>query len=156
VDRYAQWVLCNSFLFCLYLFIQNVHTCLHYILFYILFTFTYVECTYLFVCYSFLYYQHPYLVYFRIQKEYNANRYVHSVWINISKIKRNYIIPIELEIKNTTNTDRSASYLDLHLKIDSECRLRTKLYNKRDDSNFHIVNFPHNFTLVTHPVISHV
>ena len=30
------------------------------------------------------------------------------------------INPIELEIKDTTNTDRSASYLDLHLEIDSE------------------------------------
>ena len=29
------------------------------------------------------------------------------------------IYPIELEIKDTTDTDRSASYLDLHLKIDS-------------------------------------
>ena len=29
------------------------------------------------------------------------------------------IYPIELEIKHTTDTDRSASYLDLHLKIDS-------------------------------------
>jgi hypothetical protein len=35
--------------------------------------------------------------------------------------------PIELEIKDTTDTDRSASYLDLHLEIDSEVRLRTKL-----------------------------
>jgi hypothetical protein len=32
------------------------------------------------------------------------------------------IYPIELEIKDTTNTDRSASYLDLHLEIDSEGR----------------------------------
>jgi hypothetical protein len=32
------------------------------------------------------------------------------------------IYPIELEIKNTIDTDRSASYLDLHLKIDSERR----------------------------------
>jgi hypothetical protein len=30
------------------------------------------------------------------------------------------IYPIQLEIKDTTDTDRSASYLDLHLKIDSE------------------------------------
>ena len=30
----------------------------------------------------------------------------------------------------------SASYLDLHLEIDSEWRLRTKLYDKRDDFNF--------------------
>jgi hypothetical protein len=52
------------------------------------------------------------------------------------------IYPIELEIKDTTYTNRSASYLDLHLKIDSEGRLRTKLYDKRDDFNFPIVNFP--------------
>jgi hypothetical protein len=52
------------------------------------------------------------------------------------------IYPIELEIKDTTDTDRSASYLDLHLEIDSEGRLRTKLYAKRDDFNFPIVHFP--------------
>jgi hypothetical protein len=52
------------------------------------------------------------------------------------------IYPIELEIKDTTYTDRSASYLDLHLEIDSEGRLRTKLYDKRDDFNFPIVNLP--------------
>jgi hypothetical protein len=45
-------------------------------------------------------------------------------------------------IKYTTDTDRSASYLDLHLEIDSEGRLRAKLYDKRDDFNFLIVNFP--------------
>ena len=52
------------------------------------------------------------------------------------------IYPIELEIKDTTDTDRSASYLDLYLEIDSEGWLRTKLYDKRDDFNFPIVNFP--------------
>jgi len=52
------------------------------------------------------------------------------------------IYPIELEIKDTTDTYRSASYLDLHLEIDSEGRLRTKLYDKRDDFNFPIVNIP--------------
>jgi hypothetical protein len=52
------------------------------------------------------------------------------------------IYPIELEIKDTTNTDMSASYLDLHLEINSEGRLRTKLYDKIDDFNFPIVNFP--------------
>jgi hypothetical protein len=36
----------------------------------------------------------------------------------------------------------SASYLDLYLEIDSEGRLRTKLYDTRDDFNFPIVNFP--------------
>ena len=45
-------------------------------------------------------------------------------------------------IKDTTNTDTSTLYLDLHLKIDSERRSRTKLYDIRDDFNFPIVNFP--------------
>jgi hypothetical protein len=53
-----------------------------------------------------------------------------------------HIYPIDPEIKNTTDTDMSASYLDLHLEINSEGRLRTKLYDKRDDFNFPIVNFP--------------
>jgi hypothetical protein len=52
------------------------------------------------------------------------------------------IYSIELEINDTTDTDRSASYFDLHLEIDNRCRLRTKLYDKRDDFNFPIVNFP--------------
>jgi hypothetical protein len=52
------------------------------------------------------------------------------------------IYPTELELNDNTDTDRSASYLDTHLEIDSEGRLRTKLYDKRDDFNFPIVNFP--------------
>ena len=38
----------------------------------------------------------------------------------------------------------SASYLDLYLnlEIDSKGQLRTKLYDKIDDFNFPIVNFP--------------
>jgi hypothetical protein len=52
------------------------------------------------------------------------------------------IYPIELEIKDTADRDMLASYLDLHLAIDSEGRLRTKLYDKRDNFNCPIVNFP--------------
>jgi hypothetical protein len=37
------------------------------------------------------------------------------------------IYPIDLEINDTTDTDSSASYLDLHLEIDNEGRLRTIL-----------------------------
>ena len=53
-----------------------------------------------------------------------------------------HICPIELEIKDTTDTAMSASYLELHLEIDSERWLRMKLYDKREDFNFPIVNFP--------------
>ena len=39
------------------------------------------------------------------------------------------IYHIELVIKDTTDTDRSASYLNLHLEIDSEGWLITKLFH---------------------------
>ena len=52
------------------------------------------------------------------------------------------IYPSELEIKDTTESSNSASYLDLQLEYDSQKRLCLKLYDKRDDFNFPIVNFP--------------
>jgi hypothetical protein len=45
-------------------------------------------------------------------------------------------------MKDTTDTDRSASYLDIHIENDSEGRLKPKHYDTRDDFNFLIVNFP--------------
>jgi hypothetical protein len=72
-------------------------------------------------------------------------RYINDV-LSLNNSRFGYFIdriyPIELEIKDTTYTNRSASYLDLHLEIDSEGRLRTKLYDRRDDFNFPIGNFP--------------
>ena len=52
------------------------------------------------------------------------------------------IYPAELEIKDTTESNTSASYLDLLLSIESDGQLRTSLYDKRDDFNLHITNFP--------------
>ena len=49
--------------------------------------------------------------------------------------------PADLEIKDTTESITSASYLDLLLSIESDGQLRTSLYDKRDDVNFHITNF---------------
>ena len=43
--------------------------------------------------------------------------------------------------KLTTDTQKSASYLDLHLEIANGERLKTKLYDKRDDFTFPIINF---------------
>ena len=50
--------------------------------------------------------------------------------------------PPELDIKDTTESNTSASYLDLLLSIESDGQLRTSLYDKRDDFNFHITNCP--------------
>ena len=51
------------------------------------------------------------------------------------------IYPEELEIKDTTDSSNSASYLDLRLDIDGT-NLCTKIYDKCDDFDFAIVNFP--------------
>jgi hypothetical protein len=48
----------------------------------------------------------------------------------------------ELAIKETTDTASSASYLDLYLEIDDSGQLSTKIYDKRDDFNFKVINFP--------------
>jgi hypothetical protein len=36
------------------------------------------------------------------------------------------------------NPTRSASYCDLHIEINSKDRLRTNIYDKREDFNFHL------------------
>ena len=63
-------------------------------------------------------------------------RYIDGVFsLNNSKFDDfvHHIYSIELEIKDTTDTDRSASYFDLHRETDSYGRPRTKLYDERDD-----------------------
>ena len=50
--------------------------------------------------------------------------------------------PTEFEIKDTTESTTSASYLDLLLSIGRDGQLQTSIYDKRDDFNFHITNFP--------------
>ena len=50
--------------------------------------------------------------------------------------------PAELENKDTTESNTSASFLDFLLSIGRYGQLRTSLYDKRDDFNFHITNFP--------------
>ena len=60
----------------------------------------------------------------------NFHNYVHLIY------------PDELEIKDTTESDKSASYLDILLNINSNGRLSTLLYDKHDDFDFAIVNFP--------------
>ena len=54
----------------------------------------------------------------------------------------NYLYPAELEIKDTTESTTSASYLDLLLSIGRDGQLHTSIYDKRDDLDFHIANFP--------------
>ena len=50
--------------------------------------------------------------------------------------------PPELEIKDTTESNTSSSYFDLPLSIGRDGRLHTSLYDKHDDFNYYITNFP--------------
>ena len=52
------------------------------------------------------------------------------------------IASIQMSWKDITDIQQSASHLDLYLDIDNIERLQTKLYDKRDDFTFPIVNFP--------------
>jgi hypothetical protein len=50
--------------------------------------------------------------------------------------------PGELEMKDTTESDKSASYLDILLDNDSNGRLTTSLCDRRGGFDFAIVGFP--------------
>ena len=50
--------------------------------------------------------------------------------------------PAELEIKDTTESTTYDSYLDFLLLIRRDGKLHTSIYDKRDDFNSHITNFP--------------
>ena len=53
----------------------------------------------------------------------------------------NRIYPSELQLNKASVSDTEASFLDLHLSI-SDGFVQTKIYDKRDDFDFDIVNFP--------------
>jgi hypothetical protein len=52
------------------------------------------------------------------------------------------IYPPELEVKETTDTASPASFLDFYLEFEDSGQLSTTIYDKRDDFNFKIMNFP--------------
>ena len=53
----------------------------------------------------------------------------------------NRIYPSELQLNKANVSDTEASFLDLHFPV-SDGFVKTKIYNKRDDFDFDIVNFP--------------
>ena len=52
------------------------------------------------------------------------------------------IYPSQLTVEKANKSDHLANYPDLTFIIDSGGKLSTRLYGKRDDFDFHIVNFP--------------
>ena len=51
------------------------------------------------------------------------------------------IYPSELQLNKANASDTEAAFLDLHLSISNDI-VSTKIYDKRDDFDFEIVNFP--------------
>ena len=51
------------------------------------------------------------------------------------------IYPSELQLNKANTSDTKATFLDLHLSISNEI-VSTKIYDKRDDFDFDIANFP--------------
>ena len=82
----------------------------------------------------------------RLASQFNfTHRYMDEVLSVNNPDFENYLgqmYPPELEIKDSTESNTSASYLDLLLSIVRDGQLCTFLYDKRDDFNFHITNFP--------------
>ena len=53
----------------------------------------------------------------------------------------NQIYPPELQLNKANTSDTEAPFLDLHLYISNDF-VSSKIYDKRNDFNFDIVNFP--------------
>ena len=65
------------------------------------------------------------------------------------------IYPSELQLNEANSSDTKAAFLDLHLSISNDI-VSTKIYYKRDDFDFEIVNFPFKMVmfLALHPIES--
>ena len=76
----------------------------------------------------------------KLAKTFNFSfRYIDDV-LSLNNYRFGYylhhIYPNVLTVKDTTDTEKFASYLELHIEIDNGWRLNTKLYDKRDYFTF--------------------
>ena len=73
-----------------------------------------------------------------------ASRYFDN-FLNINNVYFNNMVsqiyPSELQLNKANASDTKAAFLDLHLSISNDI-VSTKIYDKRDDFYFEIVNFP--------------
>ena len=82
----------------------------------------------------------------RLTRSFNlCSRYIDVLIVFNNKTFLGYlreIYPSQLTVEKAYKSDHLADYLDLTFIIDSGGKLSTRLYDKRDDFDFHIVNFP--------------
>ena len=72
------------------------------------------------------------------------SRYLDDI-LNINNVYFDNMVrqlyPSELQLNKANTSDTEAAFLDLHLSIPNDV-VSTKIYDKRDDFDFKIVNFP--------------
>ena len=76
----------------------------------------------------------------------NTIRYIDDLLtVNNSKFEKEIcnIYPPELTLKRTSESERNLSYLDISIISICGGKYVTEVYDKRDDFNFDIVNFPY-------------
>ena len=82
----------------------------------------------------------------RLARSFNlCYRYIDDLIVFNNKKLLDYlkeIYPSQLTIEKASKSDQLADYLHLTFIIDSGGKLSTRLYDKSDDFDFHIVNFP--------------
>ena len=73
-----------------------------------------------------------------------TSRYLNDI-LNINNVyfdnMVSQIYPSELQLNKANTSDTKTTFLDLHLSISNDI-VSTKIYDKRDDFDFEIVNFP--------------
>ena len=73
-----------------------------------------------------------------------TSRYLNDI-LNINNVYFDNMVsqlyPSELQLNKANASDTEAAFLDLHLSISNDI-VHTKIYDKRDDFDFEIVNFP--------------
>ena len=73
-----------------------------------------------------------------------TSRSLHDI-LNINNVYFDNMVsqlyPSELQLNKANTSDTEAAFLDLHLSISSDI-VSTKIYDKRDDFDFEMVNFP--------------
>ena len=82
----------------------------------------------------------------RLARSFNlCHKYTDDLIVfNIKKFSGYFkeIYPSQLTVEKANKSDHLADFLDLTFIIESGGKLSTRLYNKRDDFDFHTVNFP--------------
>ena len=74
-----------------------------------------------------------------------CHRYIDDLIVFNNKKFLDYlkgIYPSQLTVEKANKSDHMADHLDLTFIIDSGGKLSTRLCDKRDNFNYHIVNFP--------------